>query len=313
MFQGFLPIDKPIGFRSSDCVERIKRLFGKNTKVGHGGTLDSSAEGLLVLLLGGATRLCSLVTQMPKVYRATIKLGVETATCDYAGEATSDGEWRQVRESDIDALMPAFTGWRMQTPPDVSAVHVNGRRAHEIFRSGGKPDILPRPVFIERIERIGAISDGGEVKIAIRCGKGTYVRAIARDIGRRLGCFAHITSLRRESSGPFTAGDSLRPDENFAVARENAIASIKPLEFMGNFLPSYSVSAEDGRALSAGREIPFLRARRASGGQNCPPGIILATGGSMVSVASLVQTGGACLVRPLVNISKAGPSAAGSR
>ncbi|MCL2683818.1 MAG: tRNA pseudouridine(55) synthase TruB, partial [Synergistaceae bacterium] len=203
MFQGFLPIDKPVGMRSAGCVELIKRIVGR-VKAGHGGTLDSTACGVIVLLLGGATRLSSLVMQMPKIYRAVLKLGTETTTCDYSGEGTISGDASGVTDEDVDAAIPSFMGWRMQVPPEVSAVHVGGRRAHEIFRSGGVPDIEPRPIFIESISRVENLSENHEVELLIRCGKGTYIRALARDMGRRLGCRAHIASLRREAVGPFS-------------------------------------------------------------------------------------------------------------
>ncbi|MDR1508303.1 MAG: tRNA pseudouridine(55) synthase TruB, partial [Synergistaceae bacterium] len=162
MLQGLLPIDKPVGLRSSHCVEQVKRLTGKGVKVGHGGTLDSSASGVLVLLLGAATRASGYVMLMPKTYRAVIRLGAETTTCDYTGRITAIGDCRKVKESDIDEVIPSFIGWRMQTPPEISAVHVNGRRAHEISRAGGNPEISPRPVFVESIRRAGAVSDDGE-------------------------------------------------------------------------------------------------------------------------------------------------------
>ncbi|MDR2780453.1 MAG: tRNA pseudouridine(55) synthase TruB, partial [Synergistaceae bacterium] len=204
MFQGLLPIDKPLGLRSSQCVELVKKLTGGGAKVGHGGTLDSSASGMLVLLLGGATRASGYVMLMPKTYSAVVRLGAETTTCDYTGHITRLKDFRGVKESDIDEIVPSFIGWRMQTPPEISAVHVNGRRAHKISRAGGKPEIPPRPVFVESIRRDGAISGDGCVRLLIRCGKGTYVRSIARDIGRRLGCLAHVAALRRLSVGPFS-------------------------------------------------------------------------------------------------------------
>ena len=197
MFQGLLPVDKPLGLRSSRCVELVKALAGKGTKVGHGGTLDSSASGVLVLLLGGATRASGYVMSMPKTYRAVVRIGAETTTCDYTGQITGLGDFSRVKESDIDEVIPSFIGWRMQVPPEISAVHVNGRRAHRISRAGCKPEIPPRPVFVESIRREGVISDDRDVELLIRCGKGTYVRSIARDIGRRLGCMAHVAGLRR--------------------------------------------------------------------------------------------------------------------
>ena len=304
MFQGFLPINKPVGMRSSGCVEQIKRVLGRGVKTGHGGTLDSTARGVLVLLLGGATRLSSFVMQMPKTYRAVIKLGAETTTCDYSGEPTIFGDAKDVTGEDVDAALPSFMGWRTQIPPEVSAVHVGGRRAHEIFRSGGVPDIKPRPVFIESIRRVGGPSENREVKLLIRCGKGTYIRALARDIGRRLGCGAHIASLRREAIGPFTESCSLFVENGFDN-RGEIEGAILPIDFLGRFLPRYTIGEEDERILSAGREIPLTRAKRETSGEYCPFSTILAAGSSLITIGGL-SLSGITMIKPRINIERIG-------
>ena len=302
MLQGFLPIHKPIGMRSAGCVERIKRILGRGVKVGHGGTLDSTAWGVLVLLLGGATRLSSFVMQMPKTYRAVIKLGMETTTCDYSGEPTILGNADGVTDEDVDSVIPSFIGWRMQVPPEVSAVHVGGRRAHEIFRSGDVPAIEPRPVFIESIRRVGSLSENREVELLVGCGKGTYIRALARDVGHRLGCRAHIASLRRETVGPFSVENSLFIDEDFD-SRDEIEAAILPADFLGVFLPRYAVNDDDERALSAGVEIPLSRARRETFGEYCPDSTILTGGNSFITVGDL-KSSGVSMIKPRINIER---------
>ena len=305
MLQGFLPINKPVGMRSTACVEQIKRILGRGVKTGHGGTLDSTACGVLVLLLGGATRLSSFVMQTPKTYRAVIKLGSETTTCDYSGEPIIFGDAGGVTGEDIDGALPSFLGWRMQVPPDISAVRVNGRRAHNISRSGGVPDIKPRPVFIESIRRVGNFSAAPEdckVELLIRCGKGTYIRSLARDLGRKLGCRAHIASLKREAAGPFTESNALLLEPDFD-SREKILSAILPIDFLGGFLPLYKVCGEGERALAAGKEIPFSRAARETYGDSCPDSIILAKGKSLISVGAL-KASRVTMIKPQINIEK---------
>jgi tRNA U55 pseudouridine synthase TruB len=191
----------------------------------------------------------------------------------------------------------------MQVPPEVSAVHVGGRRAHEIFRSGGVPDIEPRPIFIESIRRSGDLSESREVELLIRCGKGTYIRALARDIGRRLGCRAHIVSLRREAVGPFAAKNALSLDEGFE-SRDDVGAAILPIDFLGGFLPRYAVSEDDERLLSAGREIPLSRAKRETHGKCCQDSIIFTSGSSLITVGDLKSSDGITVIKPQINIEK---------
>ncbi|MDR1482463.1 MAG: tRNA pseudouridine(55) synthase TruB [Synergistaceae bacterium] len=302
MPQGILPLDKPLGVRSTHCVERVRRVIGRNIKVGHGGTLDSSASGLLVLLIGGATRLSGLIMDMPKVYRAVIRLGAETSTCDFTGDQTSVSEWRGLNGSDVDGALTAFMGWRMQVPPKVSAVHVGGRRAHEILRGGGDPDIKPRPVFIESISRTTDISEEGDFELLVRCGKGTYIRALARDIGRALGCGAHIASLIRESVGPFSLSRAFNPGPDISPERSAVTGSVLPLEEIAKFLPSYSVTREDASRLARGQNIRFSYATRRTLGDHPPAHKVLLLSQELFSVARLDNLDGGMQVAPDINI-----------
>jgi tRNA pseudouridine(55) synthase len=301
--QGILPLNKPVGARSTLCVERIRRVIGRNVKVGHGGTLDSSASGLLILLIGGATRFSSLIMDMPKVYRAVIRLGTETDTCDYTGVPSTVSEWKCVNGGDIDGILTAFIGWRMQIPPKVSAVHVGGKRAHEILRGGGDPEIKPRPVFIESIRRTTDISEAGDFELVVKCGKGTYIRGLARDIGRSLGCGAHIASLVRERVGPFDISRAFDPGPDVSPEGNAVTASILRTEEIANFLPSYTISEEDASMLARGQPVGFSGAVRRTLGNSPPAGKVLFLSQRLLSVALLEYSGGQVRAAPEINIS----------
>jgi tRNA pseudouridine(55) synthase len=239
---------------------------------------------------------------MPKTYRATLKLGSETTTCDYTGGVTATGDARNIRESDVDSVIPRFLGWRMQMPPDISAIHVNGRRAHEIRRAGGTPDLAARPVFIKSVRREDPISPEGELSLTISCGKGVYVRAIARDMGRILGCRAHIASLVRLATGPFSLESALRVDGNFSVRREDLASFVYPPESLGSYLPLYSAGDGDAAKLARGRTILFSAVRRETSGAYCPGGVIIISRRDAVTVATLDRIGGTTVVKPEINI-----------
>ncbi|MDR1516283.1 MAG: tRNA pseudouridine(55) synthase TruB [Synergistaceae bacterium] len=300
-----MALNKPIGMRSTKCVEEVRRVLGREwpgTKVGHGGTLDSSASGLLVMLVSSATRLSGIVMSMPKVYRAIVCLGKETSTCDFAGEEVFSADWRSVSEADIDRALCSFAGWRNQQPPKVSAVHVGGRRAHEITRSGGDPELQARPVFVESLVRHGAVSESGEFALTIRCGKGTYVRAIARDIGRSLGCGAHLSSLTRESVGCFSISNAAKFSEAGELESGELRRAMTPLSVLSDFLPTYAFPDEDMRRLENGLAAPFGHAVRKSFGRFAPEGVIAFASGGTFSIARLKRLDGEFWAAPEINI-----------
>jgi len=280
----------------------VRRVLGKNTKAGHGGTLDSSASGLLVILVGAATRMSSLVMMMPKTYRARVALGFETTTCDASGEATLRGDLGGAAEADIDRNLPSFLGWRMQVPPQISAVHVGGRRAHEMARSGEEPVIEPRPVFIEQITRVSPLSEDGRFDLYIRCGKGTYVRSIARDLGRTLGCGAHLASLTRERVGPMGLDEAYKPDDDFAVSKDDLTAMIKPLDILKSFLPCYRMPDSMTEKILSGQSVPADAARRTSPGDRCPSGIVMVRSRGVLSICRLSPRGSRLFLTPETNI-----------
>jgi tRNA pseudouridine55 synthase len=202
---GWVVLDKPVGMTSTHAVARLKRIFNAK-KAGHAGTLDPLASGILPVAFGEATKTVPFVQDGEKAYRFTVRFGAETNTDDSDGKVTAQSELRPTRE-DILALLPQFIGTIQQMPPAFSAIKINGERAYDIARDGDTPALSARPVTIHALDLLSADQD--EAVFEARCGKGTYVRAIARDLGRLLGCFGHVTALRRTRVGPFTEADAI--------------------------------------------------------------------------------------------------------
>jgi tRNA pseudouridine55 synthase len=202
---GWLVLDKPVGMTSTHAVARLKRIFNAK-KAGHAGTLDPLASGILPVAFGEATKTVPFVQDGEKAYRFTVRWGVETDSDDSDGAVTRTSDARPSRE-EILAALPRFTGEIMQQPPAFSAIKINGERAYDLARDGEVVDIAPRPVTIHALDLVSASTD--EAVLEARCGKGTYVRAIARDLGRALGCLGHVTALRRTRVGPFQEADAV--------------------------------------------------------------------------------------------------------
>ena len=198
---GLVVVDKPGGMTSHDVVARVRRLAGTR-KVGHAGTLDPMATGVLVLGVGRATRLLGHLLLTDKAYDATIRLGATTTTDDAEGEVVSTRPTTGLSEAEVRAGLAAMVGEVEQVPSTVSAIKVEGRRAYDLARSGEHVALQARRVRIEEIEVHGVALP--EVEVAVRCSSGTYVRAIARDLGEALGTGGHLTALRRTAVGPFT-------------------------------------------------------------------------------------------------------------
>ena len=197
---GWLVLDKPVGMTSTEAVARVKRLFGA-AKAGHAGTLDPLASGCLPIALGEATKTVSFVMDGRKVYRFTVRWGEETATDDREGAVTSRSD-RRPSEAEIRAVLAEFTGRITQVPPRFSAVKIRGERAYDLARGGEDVEIEAREISVHRLELVECPDRDTAVFLA-ECGKGTYVRSLARDMGRRLGSFGHVAALRRLVVGPF--------------------------------------------------------------------------------------------------------------
>lgn len=210
MLSGFLNIDKPIGLTSHDVVARVRRLYRQQTgskKVGHAGTLDPLATGVLVVCLGAATRLSDYVMHTTKIYRAEVQLGVETDTYDAEGEIVARHDAAGVTQADIATVLNRFTGDIEQVPPMHSAIKVNGKKLYELARAGQTIERAARPVTIHAIDLISY--EGDVLTIDVTCGSGTYIRSLAHDIGAELGVGAHLTALRRMKSGDFDVNQAV--------------------------------------------------------------------------------------------------------
>jgi tRNA pseudouridine55 synthase len=208
---GLVVVDKAAGWTSHDVVARCRGIFGQR-KIGHAGTLDPDATGVLLLGLGRVTRLMRFLTPLPKTYTTDIVLGTSTSTLDASGEVTATFDMRGVAASDVQAAAHALTGEIEQVPPMVSAVKVGGRRLHELAREGVEVERKARPVTVYRFDTSPDPARPGVYRAVVECSSGTYVRVLADDLGRALGGGAHLDNLRRTRIGSFGEAD-MRPLE----------------------------------------------------------------------------------------------------
>lgn len=303
LVDGFLLIDKPAGIRSTECVSAVKRALGRGSKVGHAGTLDSTAKGLLVVLVGKATRLCRYVMDLPKFYEGTVVLGVTTSTDDDAGDVLMERKPQDISIDDLSHLIPSFLGVRMQRPPSISAIRVDGKRAHAISRENSEPlRLSPRPIFISNLAIGEPSGDPLQVSIKVLCHKGTYIRSIARDIGDALGCGAHLKGLSRKSIGPFeqAMGISINSDLSFEV--RNLSSSIVPIQFLEHFYATYLISSSMVERLRNGLDIPVVGldviSRSVSGGGKS----VIAKGEGLFSFCRLKISEGKGVLVPETNL-----------
>jgi tRNA pseudouridine55 synthase len=280
---GWLVLDKPSGMTSTQAVGAVRRAFNAQ-KAGHAGTLDPLATGILPIALGEATKTVPFAVDGEKKYRFTVRWGVETDTDDSEGKTVKASDTRPSRES-IEAILPRFTGEIMQAPPAFSAIKIDGERAYDLAREGQRIDIEPRPVVIDEL-RLVAMPDAETSVLEARCGKGTYVRALARDLGRALDSYGHVIALRRTRVGPFGETQALTLEEiqewgqttrHGVPAQSGApnergltpLASTSPLlpveAALGDLLevavsPSDAADLVQGRAvLIRGRDAPVLK------------------------------------------------------
>jgi tRNA pseudouridine55 synthase len=218
---GWLCIDKAVGQTSTACVASVKRLFDAQ-KVGHAGTLDPLASGALPIALGEATKTVPFVQDGAKLYRFTIRWGADTDSDDADGTVTATSDVRPSREA-VEAALPQFTGEIMQRPPAFSAIKIGGERAYDLAREGETVELAERPVSIHRLALVET-PDADHAVLEAECGKGTYVRSLARDLAHRLGTRGHVSALRRLSVGPFDEKVMI-PLEALITAREAGPAS----------------------------------------------------------------------------------------
>jgi tRNA pseudouridine55 synthase len=241
---GVVVIDKPVGWTSHDVVAKIRGVLGTR-KVGHSGTLDPDATGVLVLGVGRATRLLRFLTELPKTYTGEMVLGVETSTLDAAGEITAIHDMSGVDERAVRASAAALTGELMQVPPMVSAVKIGGRRLHELAREGKEVERPPRPVTVARFDVEPVSDQPGVWRIDVGCSSGTYVRVLAADLGHSLGGGAHLRALRRTSVGGFTLSDASPID----------VPVLLPIEAAVRHLEGVNVDPRVANAVSHGQKL----------------------------------------------------------
>ena len=249
---GVLPVDKPAGPTSHDVVATARRALGER-RIGHTGTLDPFATGLLLLCIGPSTRLAEYLTGMDKRYEAVARLGVRTDTLDGTGEVTGTDEgWTSLSDDAIRAAFEAERGTRLQRPPSYSAKRIGGRRAYELAREGAAVEPDPVEVTVRALD-VEAI-DGALVRFSLTCSSGTYVRAVARDVGERLGVGAHLTALRRTAVGPFDVASAVQLDA-LEDAKAVAGALVSPLAAMAH-LPGASIDPEAVARVRNGQAVP---------------------------------------------------------
>ena len=300
---GLLLLNKPTEMRSTKCVELVRNKLGRKTKVGHGGTLDSTASGLLIILVGAATRLSNFIMEMPKLYETVACLGAETSTDDASGEIISSNGRGTVSEKDIDLALSSFMGWRMQAPPDVSAVHVDGRRAHELVREGHDVHIEKKPVFFCSSARTSDISDDGKVSLRINCRKGTYIRSFVRDMGQLLGCGAYVSELKRSSCGPFELDNALDASLLEHISKEDLLEKILPPESVCPAATSYICGVEDAERLINGLHVPLYRLKRENFAEySSTSGNIIVRSEKIFSICKFKDQGNSYELLPAVNI-----------
>ncbi len=247
---GLLNINKPEGLTSRKVVDHVQRLV-RPAKAGHAGTLDPLATGVLVVCIGPATRLISLVQERPKTYRATFRLGCQSDTDDITGIVETVPNAAQVSRGEIEAALPEFTGQIEQVPPQFSAVHVQGKRAYELARQGQAVDIAPKTVEVYRIDLLAY--DWPELELEIECGSGTYIRSIGRDLGQKLGCGAVMTALVRTRIGPFNLAEAVSLDD---LDKDSLPASLISPRKAVEHLPRYQADENECRRLKQGQRIP---------------------------------------------------------
>ena len=281
---GWIILDKPRGLGSTQAVGAVKRVLREGgyakTKVGHGGTLDPLAEGVLPIALGEATKLAGRMLDASKIYEFTIRFGEETDTLDTEGEVVACSDVIPTR-AQVEAVLPQFTGPIEQVPPAYSALKVGGKRAYDLARAGEEVELKKRAVTIHRLtichpraggdpepprpdtsnlgSRLRGNDEGTEITLTAHVSKGTYIRSLARDVARALGTVGHVTYLRRTKAGPFTETQAISLDKLNEIANGAQLSDLLlPLEAGLDDIPALSLSQTDAQAVRQGRVVSGL-------------------------------------------------------
>ena len=283
---GWVVLDKPVSITSTHAVSMVKRLFSAK-RCGHAGTLDPLASGALPIALGEATKTVSFVMDGRKLYRFTIRWGEERDTDDAEGRVVSTSKERPSPEA-VHALLPSYTGLIQQIPPRYSAIKIEGERAYDLARDGEQVELAARPVEIGRLELVN-VPDRDHAVLEAECGKGTYVRSLARDLGRALGCFGHVSALRRAAVGPFTQETMISLEQlealcHRAASGEGSLAdALMPVETALDDIPALAVSRADAARLQRGQAV-LLRGRDAP---NFRGTVYVTVSGQLLALAEL--------------------------
>ena len=283
---GWVVLDKPVGMTSTHAVSVVKRLFSAK-RCGHAGTLDPLASGALPIALGEATKTVPFVMDGRKLYRFTIRWGEERDTDDAEGRTISISKERPSPEA-VHALLPSYTGLIQQIPPRYSAIKIEGERAYDLARDGEQVELAPRPVEIGRLELVD-IPDPDHAVLEAECGKGTYVRSLARDLGRALGCFGHVSALRRAAVGSFGEETMILLEQlealcHRAASGEGSLAdALMPVETALDDIPALAVSWADAARLQRGQAV-LLRGRDAP---NFRGTVYVTVSGQLLALAEL--------------------------
>jgi tRNA pseudouridine55 synthase len=290
MLHGWIILDKPVGLGSTQAVGAVKRALREagepKTKVGHGGTLDPLASGVLPIALGEATKLAGRMLDATKAYEFTIRFGEETDTLDLEGRMIAVCDVRPTL-SDVKAVLPSFTGPIDQVPPAFSAMKVDGKRAYDLARAGEEVELKSRAVTIHALTLLGAGEE--EVTMSATVSKGTYIRSLARDIARALGTVGHVTMLRRTRAGPFALEQAISLDFlNDAAKARQLTRMVLPLDAALDDIPALPVTPEQAQLLRHGQQLVGIPA---------VPGPYLATSGTTPVALVEVSDNGCKVVR----------------
>lgn len=293
---GWIALDKPYGMTSTQAVGKVRWLFNAE-KAGHGGTLDPLATGLLPIALGEATKTVQWAMDGRKTYRFTAAWGAQTNTDDLEGEITQRSDKRPTK-ADIEALLPRFTGTIMQAPPAFSAIKIDGERAYDLARAGEVLEMKQREVHVETLKLLE--TSESKVYFEIECGKGTYIRSLARDMGQALGCYAHVSALRRTQVGALNEAQmiSLEKLEEMGIGGQSEALkrALLPLETVLDGIPALAVLDNDAAKLRQGQRV-LLR------GANAPiseAAVLVRHGTELVGIGEVSQ--GSLKIKRLFNL-----------
>ncbi|HUT53576.1 MAG TPA: tRNA pseudouridine(55) synthase TruB [bacterium] len=286
---GIIVVNKPAGITSRRVTDQVSRLF-REKKAGHLGTLDPLASGVLPVALGSATRLIRFLEGGDKVYEAVVRLGTATDTYDAEGRVVSEGEWRGLDPAAVTAAVSTFQGEGYQLPPMHSAIKKDGRRLYDLARQGLEVERAPRRVAVFSVITVAIAPP--DVMVRVRCGPGTYIRSIAHDLGLKLGCGAHLASLVRSASGPFTIGEAVDLD---TLTPETAALHLIPLDQCLPHFPAVEISTDQAALIRDGVAIPAPEGLPAAPGQM----FRLIHNGALAAVAIAANRGYPLVLRPL--------------